>query len=662
MITIGWVLLAVAGEIAALRLIDAGHALHYQHYVPFSRLWTTHPVETCVILLQLVIVLTAAAKNGETFWRWIGERFPGWRSFAIVAVLAVSSTVPSRSVSGYLGELLFATIVQTVNLACLVFLGASISERKLQAWNGRVKRLLGGDERRAGIDRVTVICAVWVVLLSSILNVAAYQRHPHVGDEVAYLYHARYIAAGMLAMPRPEVPEAFDLDLMMLDRDKWYSPVPPGWPVVLAAGVWLGAAWLINPVLAGINIVLASCFLGNLYDRRMARIGIVLLSVSPWNIFMAMSFMNHTATLTAALIAAVALQAAARTRRAAYAFVGGAGIGAVCLIRPLDAAVLGLVLAGWYLFDRRLSLNAVAAAGAGVLLLGGLSFPYNRAMTGNWSKPPIMAYTDKYYGPGTNALGFGPKRGLGWALDPFPGHGPADAAVNAMLNTASVNTELFGWSMGSLVLIASALFSRSLTRADGLMIGVILAVFAAYSLYWFSGGPDFGARYWYLVLIPCVALSVRGIDSARSDRMLPAVACLCFLSVFVFIPWRAVDKYRGYLAMTPDILRLAQTYHFRGSLVLVQGERYPDYESAAIYNPLNLHDPGPIYAWDRNAEARAKVMEAYPDRPVWLVAGPTVTRANYRVVKLLSAGVSHAGRESLLQKTSSGSVRNGLHR
>src|SRR5207302_8889504 len=132
-------------------------------------------------------------------------------------------------------------------------------------------------------------------------------------------------------------------------------------------------------------------------------------------------------------------------------------------------------------------------AGAGALLLGGLSLPYNKALTGDWSKSPIMAYADKYYGPKTNALGFGPERGLGWPLDPFPGHGPADAAVNALLNTTAVNTELFGWCTGSLLLIACAVFSCSLTRSDYLMLGMILAVVGAYSLYWFSGGPDFGA-------------------------------------------------------------------------------------------------------------------------------------------------------------------------
>ena len=39
---------------------------------------------------------------------------------------------------------------------------------------------------------------------------------------------------------------------------------------------------------------------------------------------------------------------------------------------------------------------------------------------------------------GTNDLGFGANRGLGWSgLDPFPGHGVLDVIVNAALNAAA---------------------------------------------------------------------------------------------------------------------------------------------------------------------------------------------------------------------------------
>src|SRR4029077_9687084 len=164
-------------------------------------------------------------------------------------------------------------------------------------------------------------------------------------------------------------------------------------------------------------------------------------------------------------------------------------------------------------------------------------------LTGNPTVFPINAYLDKYYGPNRNALGFGPERGLGWAIDPYPGHSPIESLINANLNISSINVELFGWSTGSLLFIALILFSGTMRRSDYLMLAVIVAVVGTYSFYWFSGGPDFGARYWYLILVPCIALTVSGIrflenvfegtkDFKASDtRVLAAVASMCVLTI-----------------------------------------------------------------------------------------------------------------------------------
>jgi hypothetical protein len=65
--------------------------------------------------------------------------------------------------------------------------------------------------------------------------------------------------------------------------------------------------------------------------------------------------------------------------------------------------------------------------------------------------------------------------------------------------------------------------------------------------------------------------------------------------------------------------------------VLVRGESFPDYSSAAIYNPIDLHAAGPVFAWDRNPQVRAELLGLYPDRPVWIVEGPSLTGAGFRV-------------------------------
>jgi hypothetical protein len=249
-------------------------------------------------------------------------------------------------------------------------------------------------------------------------------------------------------------------------------------------------------------------------------------------------------------------------------------------------------------------------------------------------------------------MGFGANRGLGWSgLDPLPGHGPLDVVINADFNMFSIDIELFGWAVGSILPLALVVFSRRMRRMDRLLLIPIAVVAGLHSFYWFSGGPDFGARYWYLILIPCILLVARGARllpeslipasdvpnnedrSAAQTRILLAGALLATGALLTFFPWRSVDKYYHYRGMRPDVRTLAAQTPFGKSLVLIRGARHPDYASAAIYNPLDLRADVPIYAWDRDAATRAQVLAAYSDRKVWIVDGPTVTGAGFRIVR-----------------------------
>ncbi len=181
-----------------------------------------------------------------------------------------------------------------------------------------------------------------------------------------------------------------------------------------------------------------------------------------------MNFMTHTFSLTCALAAAVLVLQARRTGAARWAaLAGGAGP------RQPDSPARR---AGYRRADRAVGagagrqtadLPAIAALGVGTLLTGALVLPYNRALTGDALSFPLNAYVDTHFGMGRNGFGFGPEKGFGWALDPNPGHSPVDALINANLNGHSLNTELFGWGTGSLLLAAIALIAGRPARATG---------------------------------------------------------------------------------------------------------------------------------------------------------------------------------------------------
>ena len=642
-----WLGLALAGQAMALGLIDAGNLLGYQHYPPLPVL-VRDPAKL-LLLVGLAAQGLLVAFGLRRAWPRLrdGARLlPLWAWGVLAAMFVVTSSTLSEEVSRYLGELMLASIVQSIQLGNILLLAMAPSDASL-APPSRLRTFLepAGDGG-GSLDAPALIGAAWVAGVGAVLAVASYGRHPHVPDEVAYFYHARYFAEGLLSMPLPPVPEAFNVDLMHYEAERWYSPFPPGWPAVLAVGMKLGAGWLVNPLLNGVNVLLGYLLLARLYDRPTARLGLILLCTSPWFLFMGMNLMAHTSTLTCTLFAGLALVQMQRSGHLSWGWLAGLATGAVSLIRPLDgfalACVLGVCALG--IRGRRFRFAPVAVLAAGTVLVGGLNLPYNAHITGDPSYHPVMAYFDHYYGPGVNDMGFGPDRGVGWGgIDPFPGHDLLDALINGNMNLFAVNVELFGWSMGSLLLATFFVLSGNLRRLDGLFAASIAWVIGLHSFYWFSGGPDFGARYWYLIFVPCLVLSARGIQrlgealersgaAAGGQRVRLAVLALCGLATLSFVPWRAIDKYPGFRGMTPGVRRLAADAGWGRTLVLIRGPRRPDYASAIVYNPVDLDADEPLFVWDRGPEVRARLAAAFPDRPVWIVDGPSRTGRDFEIV------------------------------
>jgi hypothetical protein len=671
---IAWFALALIGEIARLRLMQAGPLVGYQHYLPPADLFAREPVATAIVLAQGSIAAIGLRRSWPALRGWLANTYDAWRLVAVAAVFVLSSATLSREPLVYGAELILASILQTIALATVVNLAAAVPAEALDGIAPRLRALfpVRPDDDRVRLDRFALLAAGWVVLLCAALAVFSYQRHPHVPDEVSYLYQARYFARGMLDMPPPPVLAAFNLDLMTYEATRWYSPVPPGWPAVLSLGVMAGVPWLVNPLLNGACVLLTYLVIGDISGRRIARWSVLLLATSPWFLFMGMNLMTHTAALFFSLLAALAVARMRRSGRLTWGILGGAGIGMVSLIRPLEGLAVAALLGLWALGGRstrfRFAIPQVATLALASMVSGAAVLPYNAAISGDPTVFPLMAYTDALYGKDVNALGFGANRGIGWpGLDPLHGHGPLDVLINANLNGYQVNVELLGWSIGSLLIIALLLVSRRLTREDWWMIAPIALIVGLHSLYWFSGGPDFGARYWYLIIVPCIALAARGIEtlSAMSDaphdrsgvRVSIGAVVLCVIAAAVFVPWRTVDKYYHYRRMEPGVERLAREHDFGSSLVLVRGRRHPDYASAAMYNPLDLRAAEPIYAWDRSPQARAEVLRAYRDRQVWIVGGPTVTGRGFQ---LLAGPLS--AEDALAWESGDGERLNGVAR
>ena len=643
-----WFSIALVGQTLSLQLINAGYQLRYQHYKPLDELLLYPSVWYAgAILIQAIVVLVALWKYIPMLLGWARANLRMWQVIVLAACFFIPTTTLSPEVYRYIAELVIAGFVQLLSAATLLLFAMSIPDSATQDVRRAIDRLGAKSDGGTGTgdSHLTLIAAILVVVVSVALSVVSYERHPHIPDEVVYLAQAQFFAQGAITMPAPPVPEAFDVFLMKVDGGVWYPVTPPGWPMILSIGMLIGAPIIVNPLLAGLNVLLASWLLSRLYQRPTAKFAIILLAASPWFVLLAMSFMTHMAALACLLLAAIGVVKLREAGNWKWGLLTGAAIGFISLIRPLEAVAIAGLVGLWMLGlgGKRVSVASMAATTVGTLLIGGLGLAFNAKLTGHPLQFPINRYTDEAFGANSNAYGFGADRGMGWQLDPYPGHGPVDALINTNLNVSALNTELLGWLIGSFLMIGMFFCFGKFRRSDYLMIAVIAAIYILHFFYYFSGGPDFGARYWFLMIVPLIVLTVRGIEAlkdklsesseAAGNRLYAAIGALTVLTICVFIPWRAVDKYHNFRGMMPDVRELAAEFNFGRSLVLIQGTKHPDYDSAFVYNSTDLRGDGPVYAWDRDAETRRKLLKVYSDRPVWVVRGPSITGGSYEVAE-----------------------------
>jgi hypothetical protein len=558
----------------------------------------------------------------------------------LAGLVAFGAAIPTVSVQRFVGETGIALVVTIGALLNLWCFARDVPADGLEAARARLGRWVSLDPSSddvAPLDR----SVPW--LLAGVASVGAllFSRFvlggvPHIDDSVSNLFQARTFALGRLAMPAPPDSAAFQVQEVLIDGNRWFGYGIPGWPAVLAAGVRIGLPWIVNPLLAGVAILLAHRLLLRLHGLAFANLATVLLAVSPWLLFTSASMMGHPLALVLALLVLLAL-AEGRPGQPGRALIAGLALGLLAITRPLDAAIVGLTAGLWIaarnldghdvvhaIRSTALALVPLALAAAAVTCLG---LAYNHALTGDALYTPQMMWTDRAWGPGTDRYGFGHDIGIrAWpGIDPLPGHGPADVVLNLNKNIVTAGTDLFGWAGGSLILVFLAFTLSDRLRAYRLEITLLITCIAAYSGYWFAGGPDLGPRYWYVAIPAFAALSIAGaLALARWTRQGPRIAAAFALAsiaaLLVFVPWRAATRYYRYRDIGNEILTLERTHDWDNALVFVRAEGREGYQAA--FNALDPRlEPGhAVYARDTgDAQSRAAVLRRFSDRVVWII-------------------------------------------
>ena len=435
-------------------------------------------------------------------------------------------------------------------------------------------------------------------------NVLVLGRVPHVTDSVAYLFQAKILSEGALSIPAGVAPEFFMPHFFYVDDGRMISLFQPGWPAVLAVGVKLGIPWLVNPIL-GALMLWPSYRIGlRAFGRAATRLGVVILLLTPFYIFMSASFMAHS---LCALLGLIALDQALLyrvdkrpDRMLAFSFALGLmvdvrALNAMILLVPLSVILLPSLLHG------RIPFRHITSGIAIVLVFIAIQLGVNWELTGSPTTFPQDEYFQKTEEIGScHRLGFGDDVGCEQEHGPYSfkkGYHFKDVFSVTRQRLDSLWLNLLGSPLLLLIMLLPLLQVR-LGREGLCLYALIASLIGGYMLFYFHGNC-YGPRFYYEGVTAVgifIALGILQLDdwmgqlAGRFDQagrffraLVPALllAMLCF-SLLHLSPKliKNYSRFRGVDTRPADIVAESGVSN---ALVLVPGTDI-SFSSAANFN------------------------------------------------------------------------------
>lgn len=417
--------------------------------------------------------------------------------------------------------------------------------------------------------------SIATILLGIGIALYCYAGRGFTGDEMAMTWHARMLVAGHLAIPMPRYGEFFNTVSVLGQGGRWFSQYPIGGPALLAAGLLVGAVWLVNPLLLGVAAWQLYRFVRRAFGEGTARAATLLFVLSPFVLVLGATQMNHTAAVTFTLVALAELAAwddARSPARLTHAVGLGLAVGAIALVRPLDAALVALPIGVFQLArvrrepSRGASLLVQCAAGAipvAILLWA------NARTTGS---PLLFGYDAAH----------GPAHAFGFHVDPYgEPHTPRRGLVYASGYLMRFDRFLLEWPLPALLIVCVVLarLARG-TRWDTLLLALLGSFLVGYAAYWHNGffdGPRFlfpvaPVLLLYVARTPEVAERVVHATRRRVGRLIVPACLLCSWLVplpFSSVPGRLAAQRAQRTKLKTDVVAQASAARVSNALVLV---------------------------------------------------------------------------------------------
>lgn len=353
---------------------------------------------------------------------------------------------------------------------------------------------------------------------------------PRIIDATSYFLEARSLAAGSFTFHALEPTAAFRGRFLLASPDASQLGVlfPPGYPLVLALGIKLGAPLLVGPALGALLVAATFALARALGQARQVAWVAAGLSV------LCAALRYHTAdTMShglAALLVCTALTLALRRGFRGAALGSGLCLGLLVATRPVSAAVACLLVGYTLRSERRTWLPLLVGLLPGVALL----LAQQHALTGSFFGSTQLAYYAASDAPaGCFRYGFGQGVGCRFEHGDYVsrflpnGYGLGPALRNFVVRLAVFATDATNaWPLTLLGGYALARHFRSPLVVLG--AGILLQALAYVPFYFDGNYPGGGARFLCEVIPFCQILVARAACDLRIGWLAPPVALAGF--------------------------------------------------------------------------------------------------------------------------------------
>ena len=461
-------------------------------------------------------------------------------------------------------------------------------------------------------------------------------------DEAAYLMQAKLLAEGHWKAPPAPIPEFFE-QMYVFRSPFTAAKYPPGFPLALVPGIWIGAPFVVPILLVGITAGLIFSLARDLAGPWVASLTWILWIADPHGEAPLQRFMSEHLSTMLVVASWWALNRWRSSQRTSDLMLLSLFAGWGAITRPLTIFAVAIPLGVFVIrkvnrAKRWGQFAAASALGFAILLVLPL---WCRQTTGDWKVSPLALHV-RWYTP-YDALGFGPSPAPVRALPPDLDrvrttlyrsrltHRYSDIPRLIVERILTIGHDAFpGWRVAFVPFLITAIL---LGRGEILFAAITVAIdFAAYLT---LSHPAHLTKYYietYPALFFLASLGLwtlligktndrRSLERLTRECPVAATAGFCLLALLVAPALLGLNQFRsGQVAeMAPKarFLRKVRAIPSRRAVVFVRyGPAHLSYHSL-IENDADLARERVWLVYDRGAD-NARLRAIAPDRTPFL--------------------------------------------